>query len=163
MGVVISREGLAAESARLKAAGKRLVFTNGVFDLLHVGHLRYLQEARTLGEALAIGLNSDASVQGLKGPKRPILPQSERGELLAGLACVDYVCLFEEPDPRALIAAVRPSILVKGGDWTVDKILGADTVLAGGGKVLSLPFVPSQSSTAIVKSIVERYRDGFEG
>src|SRR4051812_33999067 len=110
---------MAAELAKLKAAGKRAVFTNGVFDILHVGHLRYLQEARGLGDCLVVGLNSDSSVRGLKGEKRPILPQAQRAELLAGLACVDYVCIFDEPDPRALIAALAPSILVKGGDWPV--------------------------------------------
>src|SRR6266568_4926507 len=100
MGQVLDRKGLAAEAERLRKAGKTLVFTNGVFDLLHVGHLRYLQQARALGDALAIGLNSDASVKRLKGDKRPILPEAERAELLAGLACVDYVCLYEEDDPR---------------------------------------------------------------
>jgi rfaE bifunctional protein nucleotidyltransferase chain/domain len=153
---------LAAEASRLKDAGLKLVFTNGVFDLLHVGHLRYLKAARELGDALAIGVNSDASVKILKGEQRPILPEAERAELLAALACVDYVCIFSEEDPRELIKAVVPSILVKGGDWPVDKILGADTVLAAGGKVLNLPFVEGRSTTSIVEGIRKRYVDGFK-
>jgi D-beta-D-heptose 7-phosphate kinase/D-beta-D-heptose 1-phosphate adenosyltransferase len=159
---ILDRNSLSKEVSRLKSAGKKVVFTNGVFDLLHVGHLRYLSQARSLGDALAIGLNSDASVKGLKGPLRPILPEADRAELLAGLACVDYVCIFGEPDPRALVSAIRPSILVKGGDWPVEKILGADTVLADGGQVLSLPFVPGASTTSIVESILKRYSSGFK-
>jgi rfaE bifunctional protein nucleotidyltransferase chain/domain len=162
MGQVLSQDALALESKRLKASGARLVFTNGVFDLLHVGHLRYLKAARALGEALAVGLNADACVKRLKGGLRPILPQSERAELLAGLACVDYVCIFEEDDPRALIQAVVPRILVKGGDWPIDKILGRDTVEAAGGTVLSLPFVEGRSTTAIVRDIAAKYGRDFK-
>ena len=162
MGKVLDRAALAAEAARLRAAGKTLVFTNGVFDLLHVGHLRYLQQARALGDALAIGLNADSCVKRLKGEKRPILPEAERAELLAGLACVDYVCLFEEDDPRELIKAVVPGILVKGGDWPIEKILGRDTVEAAGGKVLSLPFVEGRSTTTIVKDIANKYGNDFK-
>jgi D-beta-D-heptose 7-phosphate kinase/D-beta-D-heptose 1-phosphate adenosyltransferase len=161
MGKVLTRSELAAEAARLKAAGKKLVFTNGVFDLLHVGHLRYLQQARSLGDALAIGLNADACVKRLKGDKRPILPEAERAELLAGLACVDYVCLFPEDDPRELIKAVVPQVLVKGGDWPIDKILGRDTVEAAGGKVLSLPFVEGRSTTTIVQEIAKKFGPDF--
>ena len=161
MGRVVSRAGLAAEAARLRAAGRTLVFTNGVFDLLHVGHLRYLISARALGDALAVGLNADACVRRLKGPLRPILPEAERAELLAGLACVDYVCLFEEDDPRELIRAVVPGVLVKGGDWPVEKILGRDTVEAAGGRVLSLPFVEGRSTTAIVQDIAAKYPREF--
>ncbi len=159
---ILDRGEAAARVARWKAAGGKVVFTNGVFDLLHVGHLRYLAQARALGDRLAVGLNSDSSVRGLKGDKRPILPQDERAELLAGLSCVDLVCVFDEPDPRALIRALRPSVLVKGGDWPVEKILGGDTVVADGGRVLSLPFVPGRSTTAIVESIAERYGAGFK-
>jgi D-beta-D-heptose 7-phosphate kinase/D-beta-D-heptose 1-phosphate adenosyltransferase len=162
MGKVLSRPELAAEAVRLKAAGKKLVFTNGVFDLLHVGHLRYLQQARALGDALAIGLNADACVKRLKGDKRPILPEGERAELLAGLACVDYVCLFPEDDPRELIKAVVPQVLVKGGDWPIEKILGRDTVEAAGGKVLSLPFVEGRSTTTIVQDIAKKYGADFK-
>jgi rfaE bifunctional protein nucleotidyltransferase chain/domain len=162
MGKVLDRQGLAAEAARLRASAKTLVFTNGVFDLLHVGHLRYLQQARSLGDALAIGLNADSCVKRLKGDKRPILPEAERAELLAGLACVDYVCLFEEDDPRELIKAVVPQLLVKGGDWPIEKILGRDTVEAAGGKVMSLPFVEGRSTTTIVKDIALKYGADFK-
>jgi rfaE bifunctional protein nucleotidyltransferase chain/domain len=159
---ILSRDELAQMMARLRAQGKKAVFTNGVFDLLHVGHLRYLAQARALGDALVIGLNSDESVKRLKGDKRPILPESERAELLAGLACVDFICVFGEDDPRHLIQAATPAILVKGGDWPVEKILGRDTVEAAGGKVLSLPFVEGRSTTSIVESIVSRYAGGFK-
>ena len=162
MGRVLSREALASESLRLRGEGRSLVFTNGVFDLLHVGHLRYLRLARALGDALAVGLNADACVKRLKGDKRPILPEAERAELLAALTCVDYVCIFEEDDPRALIKVVVPQILVKGGDWPVEKILGRDTVEAAGGKVLSLPFVEGRSTTAIVRDIAEKYGKEFK-
>ena len=161
MGKVLNRQALAQEAARLRSQGKNLVFTNGVFDLLHVGHLRYLQQARALGDALAIGLNADSCVKRLKGDKRPILPEAERAELLAGLACVDYVCLFDEDDPRELIKAVVPNLLVKGGDWPIEKILGRDTVEAAGGKVLSLPFVAGRSTTTIVKDIARKYGQDF--
>ena len=145
---------LAKISADLKAQGKKMVFTNGVFDLMHVGHLRYLQQARDLGDALCVAINSDSSVRTLeKGGDRPILPQDERAELLAGLACVDYVLVFEEADPRNLIKTVVPQILVKGGDWAVDQILGADTVQAAGGEVKSLPFVEGRSTTSILEKI----------
>ena len=153
---------LARKLALLKKKGQTIVFANGCFDLLHVGHLRYLQQARGLGDALAIGLNADSCVKRLKGDKRPILPEAERAELLAGLACVDYVCLFEEDDPRELIKAVVPGILVKGGDWPIEKILGRDTVEAAGGKVLSLPFVEGRSTTTIVQTIAKRYGAEFK-
>lgn len=158
----LTRSEMAAQAAALKAGGKKLVFTNGVFDILHVGHLRYLNQARGLGDALVIGLNSDASVKRLKGDKRPILPEAERAELLAGLACVDYVCIFEEDDPRELIKAIVPSVLVKGGDWPIDKILGRDTVEAAGGKVLSLPFVEGRSTTSIVQDIARKFGADFK-
>lgn len=162
MGKILTRTEAAQASAALKASGKTLVFTNGVFDLLHVGHLRYLQQARSLGDALMIGLNADSCVKRLKGDKRPILPEAERAELLAGLACVDYVCLFEEDDPRELIKAVVPKLLVKGGDWPIEKILGRDTVEAAGGKVMSLPFVEGRSTTTIVKDIAMKYGTDFK-
>jgi D-beta-D-heptose 7-phosphate kinase/D-beta-D-heptose 1-phosphate adenosyltransferase len=160
--VVLAWGELAAKVAELKSQGKRVVFTNGVFDILHVGHLRYLAQARSLGDALVVAINSDSSVKALKGDARPILPEAERAELLAGLACVSFVTVFSEPDPRAVISAVRPSVLAKGGDWPVDKILGSDTVLADGGEVRSLGFVPGRSTTTIVESIVQRYPQGFK-
>ena len=162
MGKILTRSEAGKASVELKAAGKTLVFTNGVFDLLHVGHLRYLQHARSLGDALMIGLNADSCVKRLKGDKRPILPEAERAELLAGLACVDFVCLFDEDDPRELIKAVVPKLLVKGGDWPIEKILGRDTVEAAGGKVMSLPFVEGRSTTTIVKDIAQKYGSDFK-
>ena len=112
----------------LRAKGKRIVFTNGCFDLLHVGHVRYLKKAKTLGDVLIVGVNSDTSVRKLKGPKRPILPEEERVEILSGLGCVDYVTLFAEMDPLKLITSLRPDILVKGGDWTKEQIVGREVV-----------------------------------
>src|SRR5512139_3484472 len=112
----------------LKAKGKRIVFTNGCFDLLHLGHVRYLEEAKALGDVLVVGVNSDTSVRKLKGPKRPILPEEERAEILSGLGCVDYVTLFHEIDPLELITSVRPDVLVKGGDWTKEQIVGKEVV-----------------------------------
>jgi rfaE bifunctional protein nucleotidyltransferase chain/domain len=162
LGKILTRSEAAVASADLKAAGRTLVFTNGVFDLLHVGHLRYLTQARGLGDALMVGLNADACVKRLKGDLRPILPEAERAELLAGLACVDYVCLFDEDDPRALIQAVVPGLLVKGGDWPIDKILGRDTVEAAGGKVMSLPFVEGRSTTTIVQDIARKFGADFK-
>jgi rfaE bifunctional protein nucleotidyltransferase chain/domain len=159
---ILNRDALAKAVSELKAKGKKVVFTNGVFDLLHVGHLRYLKQACALGDVLVIGLNADSCVKRLKGENRPILPEAERAELLAGLDCVDYVCIFEEDDPRELIKAIVPNILVKGGDWPIDQILGRDTVEAAGGKVLSLPFVEGRSTTSIVDSIVKRYGKDFK-
>jgi D-beta-D-heptose 7-phosphate kinase/D-beta-D-heptose 1-phosphate adenosyltransferase len=133
--------------------GSTTVFTNGCFDLLHVGHTRYLQAARALGDRLVLGLNSDASVQGLKGPNRPILPQDERAELLAALACVDYVLIFDEPTADEAIKAVRPSLYVKGGDYEPDTIPETPLVRALGGDVKVLPFVEGRSTTSLVARI----------
>ena len=138
--------------------GEKIVFTNGCFDILHVGHVRYLQEARELGDFLIVGLNSDASTRGLKGPTRPIVSENERKEVLEALRCVDAVILFDESTPYNLIARVKPDILVKGGDWTPDKIVGSDLVLARGGKVLSLHFVEGSSTTNIVQKIERQAR-----
>jgi rfaE bifunctional protein nucleotidyltransferase chain/domain len=152
--VITGHAALADEFKMMQDAGKKVVFTNGVFDLLHTGHLRYLQAARSKGDALCVAINSDASVKTLnKGSDRPILPQDERAELLAGLSCVDFVTVFDESDPRDLIKGATPDILVKGGDWPVDQILGADTVQAAGGKVLSLAFVEGRSTTSIIEKI----------
>ncbi|MFZ5863759.1 MAG: D-glycero-beta-D-manno-heptose 1-phosphate adenylyltransferase [Nitrospirota bacterium] len=148
------------EIARLAAAarrdGRRVVFTNGCFDLLHIGHTRYLQNARALGDLLIVAINSDASVSALKGPSRPLVPEQERAEVLAALGCVDYVTIFDAPDPGEVIAAVQPDVLVKGGDWPVDKIVGREVVQTRGGRVVSLPLVPGSSTTALVRRIVER-------
>ena len=138
-----------------RADGEKIVFTNGCFDLLHVGHLRYLQAARALGDCLVIGLNADESVTRLKGPSRPILPEAERRELLLGLRVVDYVIVFAEDTPYKLISQVSPDVLVKGGDWSVENIVGADLVQARGGQVLSLPYVPGRSTSEIITQIVQ--------
>ncbi len=149
-----------SDLARLAAAarrdGRRVVLTNGCFDLLHIGHTRYLQEARNLGDLLIVAINSDASVSALKGPERPLLPEQERAEVLAALACVDYVTIFDAPDPGDVIAAVQPDVLVKGGDWPVDRIVGRELVQARGGRVVSLPLVPGASTTGIVRRILDR-------
>lgn len=132
----------------------QVVFTNGCFDILHAGHVQYLQEARSLGDFLVIGLNSDSSVRRLKGAQRPIQQELDRAQVLGALACVDGVVLFQEDTPLKLIQEVQPHILVKGGDWAVDQIVGAKEVLAAGGKVHSLPFKAGRSTTSIVEKII---------
>jgi len=134
-----------------QAAGRRVVFTNGCFDLLHRGHTRYLEQARALGDFLVVALNSDASVRRLKGPGRPVVPAAERAEVLAALAAVDLVVIFDELDPAEIIRAVRPNILVKGGDWPVDRIVGADFVRSLGGTVRSLPYIRGVSTTTLIR------------
>jgi len=141
----------------LKQAGKRIVFTNGCFDIIHVGHVRYLKEARSLGDVLVVGLNSDESVRAIKGMNRPIVPQGERAEVLSSLRDVDYVVIFNEPDPYNTIAALRPDILVKGGDWSIENIIGRDIVESYGGKVCTIPFIEGASSTNIIESIIKKY------
>jgi rfaE bifunctional protein nucleotidyltransferase chain/domain len=139
--------------ARLRAAQRTVVFTNGVFDLLHVGHLRYLQHARGLGDALLVGLNSDRSVRQIKGPGRPITIEAERAEILEALACVDGVVIFDEETPRNLILAIQPDVLVKGADWAEDAIVGRDIVEARGGLVVRVAIEPGHSTTRIVDRI----------
>jgi rfaE bifunctional protein nucleotidyltransferase chain/domain len=139
--------------AELRAAGRRLVFTNGCFDILHVGHARYLADARRLGDALLVAVNSDASVRALKGAGRPVVGEAERAELLAALAAVDYVTIFDDESPRALIAEVLPDVLVKGGDYGLDEIHGREEVERAGGRVHSLPFVEGSSSTSVIEKI----------
>jgi D-glycero-beta-D-manno-heptose 1-phosphate adenylyltransferase len=139
--------------ARLRAAHKTVVFTNGVFDLLHPGHLRYLQHARSLGDALIVGVNSDRSVRANKGPGRPMNPEAERAELLAALACVDAVAIFDEETPYEIISALQPDVLVKGADWAEDAIVGRDVVEARGGKVVRVDLEKGYSTTAIVAKI----------
>ena len=138
---------------RLRTAGQTIVFTNGVFDLLHVGHLRYLQQARALGDALLVGVNSDRSVRAIKGPDRPITPEDERAEVLGALACVDGVVIFDEDTPHVLIAALQPDVLVKGADWAEDAIVGRDIVEARGGRVVRVAIEPGHSTSAIVEKI----------
>jgi|SRR5579884_4100467 D-beta-D-heptose 7-phosphate kinase/D-beta-D-heptose 1-phosphate adenosyltransferase len=154
IGKIKTRPDLAAILTDLRRQGKRIVFTNGCFDLMHIGHTRYLQAARELGDVLVVGVNSDASVRSLnKGPGRPIVPHAQRAEVLAALACVDYVVVFDEPDPGALIGALQPDVLVKGGDWAPDRIVGREVVEARGGRVLTIPLVPGVSTTALVERI----------
>ncbi|MCI0389498.1 MAG: D-glycero-beta-D-manno-heptose 1-phosphate adenylyltransferase [Acidobacteria bacterium] len=157
MAKVFSLDQLRTERERLRRAGRRVVFTNGCFDLIHPGHIKYLQEARRLGDALIVALNSDGSVRELKGEKRPILDQNDRADVMAALGCVDYVIIFDEPTPREIIAALLPDVLVKGGDWGVERIVGRDEVEAAGGEVLSLPFIEGCSTTDLIERIVHRY------
>jgi len=141
----------------LKGKRKRIVFTNGCFDLLHVGHVRYLEEAKALGDVLVVGVNSDASVRKLKGRKRPILPEEERTEILSGLGCVDYVTLFNEMDPLKLITSLHPDVLVKGGDWAKEQIVGREVVERLGGEVVIIPFVGKASTSNLIETILKRY------
>ncbi|HWP43847.1 MAG TPA: D-glycero-beta-D-manno-heptose 1-phosphate adenylyltransferase [Blastocatellia bacterium] len=147
---------LLAERERLRREGKRLVFTNGCFDLLHAGHVRYLRQARSLGDALAVALNSDRSVRALKGERRPVLGERERAEVIAALESVDYVIIFDEETPRDLIASLLPDVLVKGGDWPVEQIVGGEEVRRAGGEVLSLPYLEGSSTTAIIERILQK-------
>lgn len=157
MGQVVSLDQLKKELARRRDLSPRrppkVVFTNGCFDILHVGHVRYLKDARALGDVLVVGLNSDASVKRLKGPQRPVTTEDERAEMLASLGAVDYVVQFEEDTPLSLIEKVAPDVLVKGGDWPPEKIVGSSFVLARGGHVQSLPFHPGKSTTNILERI----------
>ena len=137
-----------------RARGHSVVFTNGCFDLIHRGHTRLLQQARELGDLLIVGLNSDASVRGLKGPSRPVLSQEERSEVLSALASVDYVVIFEEADPGRTIAALQPDVLVKGADWTKEEVVGRETVEGRGGRVVTIPLVEGSSTTGIIQRIL---------
>ncbi|HEX5680615.1 MAG TPA: D-glycero-beta-D-manno-heptose 1-phosphate adenylyltransferase [Desulfobacterales bacterium] len=143
----------------LRESGQVVVFTNGCFDLLHAGHVRYLAAARQEGDILVVGLNSDRSVRDIKGDTRPILRESERAEVLAGLAAVNYIVLFDEPDPLRLITALAPDVLVKGGDWPEEAIIGAQVVRDRGGRVVRMPTVEGASTSAIIARILERCRD----
>jgi D-beta-D-heptose 7-phosphate kinase/D-beta-D-heptose 1-phosphate adenosyltransferase len=152
-GKLKSLEELTAIAAKARAAGKSVVFTNGCFDLLHRGHVHILREAKAAGDLLIVGLNSDRSVQKIKGPHRPILPETDRIELIAAMEMVDYVVLFDEPDPYKLIAAIKPNVLAKGGDWSTDKIIGADVVEQEGGRVAVIPYLEGFSTTKIIERI----------
>ncbi|MBS1787556.1 MAG: D-glycero-beta-D-manno-heptose 1-phosphate adenylyltransferase [Acidobacteria bacterium] len=154
---ILQLDQLQMERERLRQAGKKVVFTNGCFDLLHPGHVRYLQQARALGDVLIVALNSDRSVRELKGDRRPILNEAERSEVMAALACVDFVTVFDEPTPREIISTLLPDILVKGGDWSLDNIVGREETEAAGGKVMSLAFVEGCSTTDVIERIAQRY------
>ncbi len=148
---------LAGQHDGLRKTGKNVVFTNGCFDILHVGHVRYLSAARNEGDLLVVGLNSDRSVRLIKGDHRPIVEQDQRSEILASLQVVDYVTLFDEPDPLKLIQLLKPSTLVKGADWSEDKIIGADFVKASGGRVVRIPLVTDASTSGIIERIVKHF------
>jgi D-beta-D-heptose 7-phosphate kinase/D-beta-D-heptose 1-phosphate adenosyltransferase len=147
---VLSASDAAALASRMRENGQRVVFTNGVFDLLHPGHVRYLQAARREGDALIVAVNSDRSVRGNKGPSRPVTPEQERAELIAALDCVTAAVIFDEPTPAEIIRIIHPHVLVKGADWAADQIVGRDTVEASGGTVVRIPVESGWSTTAII-------------
>jgi D-beta-D-heptose 7-phosphate kinase/D-beta-D-heptose 1-phosphate adenosyltransferase len=152
-----TRDAVAEEARKLQASGKKVVFTNGCFDVLHPGHLDLLSRARALGDVLIVGINADSSVKRLKGPQRPVFPENERGEILGALEMVDYVCAFAEDTPLETILVVRPDILVKGADWT-DNIVGSKEVEGWGGKVVALPLVEGQSTTGVIERVLRQPR-----
>ena len=153
MGQIVSQDELIQITAREKRGGRRVVFTNGCFDLLHPGHVRCLADARALGDILVVAVNSDRSVRGNKGSERPFVPQQDRAEVLAALSSVDYVTIFDEPTPRALISRVLPNVLVKGADWPLDQVAGREEVEAAGGRVVSIPLAPGYSTTNLLEKI----------
>ncbi len=153
---ILARDALIIRRRQWKDNRRRVVFTNGCFDLLHPGHLRLLEQARAEGDVLVVGLNSDASVRRLKGERRPLVPEAGRAEVLAGLACVDAVTIFDEDTPRELIAALLPDVLVKGGDWSPDKIVGREEVEAAGGRVVVVPYVEGYSTSALIAKLADK-------
>lgn len=154
---ILTRKTLPQILNKLKKAKKRIVFTNGCFDIIHYGHVVYLEKAKALGDVLIIGLNSDSSVKTIKGDKRPIVGEAQRARVLAALSCVDYVVIFNEPTPYDLIKVVSPAVLVKGGDWKVKDIAGADLVLKNNGKVAIIPYIKGFSTTSLINKIKEVY------
>lgn len=158
MNKLVTLEQLLDIRSQLKADGQKLVFTNGCFDIIHPGHIGYLREARDLGDRLVIAINSDSSVQRLKGPLRPILSETERACILAALEMVDYVVIFEEDTPHSIISAVLPDVLVKGGDWALDQIVGRAEVEAAGGIVRPLPYLDGASTTDIITRVLNRFQ-----
>ncbi len=157
MNKIVTKEQLQEQLREIRRQQKTVVFTNGCFDILHVGHVRYLREAKKLGDVLVLALNSDASVRTIKGEKRPLVPEEERADIMAALECIDYVVIFSEPTPQGLIEYLQPDILVKGGDWTEDAIAGADFVRAAGGRVVTIPLTAGHSTTNIVEKIRQVY------
>jgi len=162
MSKITSRNELKAKIDRLKREGKKVVFTNGCFDILHAGHTRYLREARKLGDTLILALNSDSSVRSIKGPMRPIVPEAERAEVVAALDSVDYVTVFDELTPLELIEFLRPDVIVKGGDWAEKDIVGAEAVRKWGGRVAIMPEIEGASTTNIIDKVLQVYRSGDE-
>jgi rfaE bifunctional protein nucleotidyltransferase chain/domain len=163
MGTVYTLPELITKRKEWKKEGKKVVFTNGVFDILHRGHAEYLAESKNLGDVLIVGVNTDASVRRIKGPNRPVVPQEDRAILLSHLSPVDAVCLFGEDTPSEIISAVIPDILVKGADWSIDDVVGRDVVEKGGGKVLMIPLVPNRSTTNIIEEVRKRFCDSSRG
>jgi rfaE bifunctional protein nucleotidyltransferase chain/domain len=157
MDKILSKEQLKAKLDALRQEGKRIVFTNGCFDILHVGHVRYLREAKKLGDILVLGLNSDSSVRSLKGEKRPLVPQDERADVLAALESIDYITIFDALTPLELIKYLKPHLLVKGGDWSEDAIVGADVMGEWGGRVVIAPLIKGRSTTNVVEKILQVY------
>ena len=155
---ILQREDLKDKVQVLKKAGRKIVFTNGCFDFLHIGHVRYLKAARAEGDVLVVGVNSDRSVHKIKGPRRPVVPENDRAEVLASLACVDFVTLFDEPDPLVTIRLLMPDVLVKGADWEEDTLVGRDVVEANGGRVVRIPLTEGASTTRIIEKILANYR-----
>jgi D-beta-D-heptose 7-phosphate kinase/D-beta-D-heptose 1-phosphate adenosyltransferase len=162
MSKITPRNELKATVERLKREGKKVVFTNGCFDILHAGHTRYLREARKMGDALILALNSDSSVRSIKGPMRPIVPEAERAEVVASLDSVDYVTVFDELTPLELIEFLRPDVIVKGGDWAEKDIVGAETVRKWGGRVAIMPEIEGASTTNIIDKVLQVYRSADE-
>jgi len=155
---IISWEQLKEEVKKWQTSGLKVVFTNGCFDLLHIGHIRYLQAAKKYGDKLIVAINSDRSVREIKGERRPIISENERAEIVAALDCVDRVVIFDEPTPLSLINFLQPDVLVKGADWPEEKIVGREVVLAKGGKIIRIPVVEGISTTEIIKKILKRYK-----
>ena len=154
---VLDRNTLKEKVNSLRKTGGRVVFTNGCFDLLHIGHVRYLQEARKLGDCLVVAVNSDSSVYQIKEPGRPIIPEGQRAEVVAALGCVDWVTIFAEPDPLVLIRLLKPDVLVKGTDWSEEEIVGAPEVRGAGGQVVRIPLVPGSSTSVIVERVASAF------
>lgn len=165
MNKILSRNDLRERVAQLKGEGKRIVFTNGCFDILHIGHVRYLEEAKGLGDILVLGLNSDASVRSIKGPLRPVVPQDERAYIMASLEVVDYVTIFDEETPLTLIEDIAPDILVKGGDWTPDTVVGRETVAQRGGRIVIIPQIRegSTDNPASTSGVIDRILRTYGG
>ena len=157
MNKILDREALLTKLIALRNQGKKIAFTNGCFDILHVGHVRYLREARKTGDVLVLALNSDSSVRAIKGEKRPLVPEQERAEVLAALECIDFVTIFSELTPLELINFLKPDVLIKGGDWPEEKVVGRDEVKQWGGRVAIIPEVKGKSTTNVVEKIIKTY------
>jgi D-beta-D-heptose 7-phosphate kinase/D-beta-D-heptose 1-phosphate adenosyltransferase len=142
----------------LKTQGKKIVFTNGCFDLLHIGHVKYLQQAKTYGDILIVAINSDESIKAIKGNTRPLMPQEDRAQILAALTCIDYIIIFDETDPVRLISELIPDVLIKGGDYQLNEIKGREIVISSGGKVLTIPEIEGKSTTKLIQNIIEKYK-----